>query len=963
MLPVDSVMAGILQTVYRAPRAYGIMQIPLISQSNPATIDYQKLGSQLVLSNIQSVRRVNILEPGSDTLDVKLAVGPDGYYSPINESSPAGRYFFPGAVDNKLQLYLGLSNEGQETLLPKGVFVEESFSQVSYEGTNDVSMSLLDQWIECKGQVYTQFPPKLYGNQTSSYYNPNYALRNPTGDMQTYVCDCTNWMQANTDNVYWSNDYIAVEVYVGSSTIAGTTTTAAFTVPTVGTTVALTVTSTSGFLVNGLVNVVVNTGDGDVMTAQVTAITDSTHMTVKNLGVPGTDLGHSVASGASVTSGPASTACDPTIFHFTIEYEKGVVTFANPLPAGSVVSVDARPLAMAPELMIYHLFVDYASLDPNFLKIDNTGIQLPVMENARDRSILDIAKEIAQCTAPRGIQWQIYFDELGYLVFTEAATDGPPVKILTDERDILKISPEYTSRDIYNVVRANATSANDQPITVIAYDVASINTFSQKPTYDIPSQLLATVGGLDPGSAVSLMNGLTSSVLFANSQPTITTDIEILYDPSLQVSDALTIVENKTGINKDFYIKQITEEMNEDSITQTLRIEQLKKSQDYMFGLGAYIGAPLPTNANSIQATGALITSVSIAGTEVVYNGKPVTDNSMNPVVATWDGGNLDISITTAAPYYDSTNGQAEVYIWRWIYIAEDAYELQPGGDVINLCTGNGSSANLNTLYPTYETQTPSSPYAQDVTGAISGLYYNNTYPWGYRTNSDIPTARRYFWPLIRPSSWYTNDGVTGVTAAHTWSDTITQGPGASGPNVQFYGNLRVGLSNYFGNVTSGYRGVALYKDTGTITTTSGTFKIPAVNSNVVVPVTSGTAINNGTVVNIVVTSGGNVMSGVVISGGGTNSLTVNCAAVPVADVGTTSISGGNVSSGTVAANYLGVSSNWEYGVDFGPAYGGSGVTIAYGLKRKFTPCYLGIMVATTAGQVQLKRIPFQIEL
>ena len=962
MLPVNSALAAILQTAYRAPRAYAIMQLPLISGTSPQTIDYNKLGSQIVLTNIASLRRVSILEPGSDTLNIKLAVGVDGYYSPINASSPAGRYFFPGAVDNTLQLYLGLNREGAETLLPKGVFIEESFSQVSYNGINDVNLSLLDQWTECKGQVYTQFPPKLYGNQTSSYYNPNYALRNPSGDLKTWIGDTSNWMQANTQNVYWSNDFIAVQVYVGSSTTASTTTSASFVVPAVGTSVNVTVTSATGFSTGTLVNIVISNASGDVMAGKITAVSGSV-LTVNNLGCPTGDVGATVPSGQSFTSGPAASPVNPSVLPYTINYNTGTVTFTSALPANSVVSVDARPLSMAPELMIYHLFSDYASINPNFFKIDNTGIQLPVMENARDRSILDIAKEIAQCTAPRGIQWQVYFDELGYLCFTEMAVDGPPQVILTDTQHILKISPEYTSRDIYNVVRATATSANNQPIEVIAYDVASISTFSQKPTYDIPTQLLSTVGGLDPGTAVSLMNGLTSSILFSNSQPTITTDIEILYNPALQVGDAVTVVESKTGINKDFYIKQITEEMNGGDITQTLRIEQLKKSQDYMFGIGAYVGAPNPTNANGIQASTNLISSVSIAGTQVVYNGKPVTDASLNPLIATWTGGNLPISITTNTPFSNSTNGQAQLYIWRWIYIAEDAYEIGGGGNVINLCTGNGNSANLNTLYPGSSQQIPSSPYAQDVQGAISGLFYNNTYPWAYRTNSDTPTSRRYFWPLIRPSSWYTNDGVTGVTTQTTWSDTITQGPGASGANVQFYGNLRVGMSNFFGNVTSGYRGVALYASGGTVTTVSGKFTVPQIGGNVTIQVANGSSLLNGTLVNIVINGGGDLMSAVVLSGGGTNTLALNCTNVPLADVGTTSISGGAVSTGTVAANYLGVSSTYTYGVDFGPAYGGSGVTIAYGLKRKFTPCYLGIMAATTAGQVQYKRIPFQIQL
>jgi hypothetical protein len=224
------------------------------------------------------------------------------------------------------------------------------------------------------------------------------------------------------------------------------------------------------------------------------------------------------------------------------------VTFTNAQGATDVISVDARPLAMAPEDMLKHLFVDFGSFSPSFLKFDKTGIYLPILEVARDRSIIDIAKEITWCTAPRGVRWRLYFDENGYLVFTEGAMDGPPVKVLTDERDILRVAPEFGSRDIKNVVRATARAANDQQLTAIAYDVQSISTFGQKPTYDIPTQLLATVGGMDPGSGINYMNGLVNAAIFELSMPSITVEVDILPDYTLQVGDPVAVIEKKTGL-------------------------------------------------------------------------------------------------------------------------------------------------------------------------------------------------------------------------------------------------------------------------------------------------------------------------------------------------------------------------------------------------------------------------------
>lgn len=709
MLPINANLAAILRSAVRAPAAYASFQVPVVINPSLNTQDFSKLGSNYIPDNITALRRSSILEPGADTCDLSFH-SDGGEASPLNPSSAFGRYFFPGAADNKIVVYIGLNKNGQIVLEPKGTYIAESLNQSSVDGTNTVSANLLDQASLFKGQVYTQFPPRLYGNQTSNYYNPNYALTNPSGDLKTWFCDAKNWMSSQSQAPLWAADYTSVAVYVGTS---------------------------------------------------------------------------ASPSGTSVSSST-----------YTIDYINGKVTFNSPVAAGSVVSVDARPLAMAPEVMLKHLFVDFGSFDPNFLKFDTSGILLPVMEVARDRSIWDIAKDIAYCTAPRGIRWQLYFNENGYLTFSELAVDGPPVKIIVDESDLLSWKPEFTSRDIANVVRASATSASNQPLVSLSYDLTSINAFTQRPTYDIPSQFISTVAGMDTGSAMALMNRLTGSILFDSAYPTIQATAEILPDPSLQVGDAVTIIEKKTGINRDFYIKQIDDDIQGSEYRQTLRLQQLKMNQDFMAGLQIYAGAPNPANPNQIQATSGLIQTVSINSTTVVSGGQPVTDQYYNPVLATWNGiSSLPISITLTTP----ASG-VNTYVWRWMYIAEDAY--QSNG---TLLTGYGP------LTSPYSTQNQA---YSDITSSLVGYSGTPGLPSDVRANTDTPVSRRYWWPLLRCSDWLTNDGVTAYTSASglTLSSSWTSGVGTgSATSMQVYGRLRAGVSDYDSPVSAGFAGQALF--------------------------------------------------------------------------------------------------------------------------------------------------------
>jgi hypothetical protein len=777
MQPVNEEIAAVLRTALRSPKVYAWMELPLITDASLGTAIYNKLGSQIILDKIISCTTQQYLEAGMDTCNLVLS-NQDGSMSPLNANSPLARYFFPGPVDNKIAIYCGVRDDnGVETIAPAGIYLNSSTNQQSTAEGNEMTIVGMDQFMMFQASVYASFPPILYGNQASNYYNPNYALTNPSGDLMTWVCDAVNWMTQSTDAPVYASDFLAVSVYVG------------------------TVEAPSGI---------------------------------------------------------------PTTLPCTIDYVHGTVTFDSPLASGSVVSVDAVPLAMAPELMIKHLFCDFGNFDPSFLKIDCSGMLLPLMQTGHEQSILQTAADIATATSQKGIQWRIWFDELGYLNFAELNVDSKPVAVLRDEYDVLSFSPEYVATNITNVVRAIATSINNQPITVVSYDQTSINVFTQYPTYDIPTNFLTTITGMDPGTAVTFLTGITSAQLFDNSYPTMQTEIEVLYNPLYQTGDIITVIEQKTGVALDFFINQITKDFQGPDVKQTLRIQQFKKTQDYAFGIGAYFGSPNPTSgSNANQGETNLINEVVINGTTVVTGGQPVTDGAFNPVVASWDGGSLPIVIATATP-----PSGAQFALWRWIYLSEDAY-VDTGTEYL-LATGNGQACGL---YP----DNPEGPVPEqvaDLTGDFYRMLGHCTLPYDFRANNDTAATRRYFWPLIRCSDWVSTDGtlIAGGTLSSTWSGGIK----VASP-IQLYGNVRVGLSDYYGTTTSGYNGIAIFAE------------------------------------------------------------------------------------GTPGSNAIGATSTSKYGVDFGVPI--TGKTMFYGIQRKITPAFLCILIASTAGSFQFKRIPFSLNL
>ena len=789
MQAVNAQLLELLTSLIEAPTCYVWAQLPVINTTGSTpVIQYGYLGSQKILGKITSMTVNRLLAIGSNSMDFTMD-NSSGDFSPLDTTQKYSGYLQTGLADLTYQAFLGVTNDGAETILPVGIYLSNSNMQdvEGQYGTNTMTFGGLDQFSLFQGDIYTSFPPRLYGQQTdgSSYYTPNYNLANPSGDLQFFVCDSLNWMVDTQSSVLWAANFIQPNVYVTSY------------------------------------------HSGNVPCPEGTPFTmNSTSYTMNYSPITG-----------YVVFNPAIPA----------------TTVVNSVTVPNVVSVDCTGLSMSPEVALYHLFVDYGEWNPAFLKFDCTGIQIPVVEVGREVSIIQAATDIVNMIAPRGQRWRLWIDEIGYIRLTEGATDHVPVKYLVDTRDLLKCTFQKDTNNLYNVVRANGVSVNNQPITAIAYDVLSINLFSQQPTYDVPSQYLNILQGMDPGAAMSYANGLVSSFLFQYSRPEVTAQVQIMPDTTLQTGDLINIVETSSGISSNWVIQQINDQIQESSggggetWNQTLYLSQMNYAQDMNFGIQANIGAPSPNNANTIQAQSGFIETVSFQTASdsgpvlVVSGGQPVYGpTGINPIVYTWKQAQpLTISVTIAPPTTTGYNGT--IWMWRWMYIGADSYTNDysnyPGTYVTQVVTGAGTMIG-ETNY--------GGGWPQDIHGYYTnppGSANQSTYPYDVRANTEpnlttggvtyvTPTARRFWRPLLVCPNWFQADGIQGYTynasysgpnqppynmqiigPSFTFTDVWTAGVGpylnydpfnsANNQVASFYGMLRVAQNNYFNNTSN----------------------------------------------------------------------------------------------------------------------------------------------------------------
>lgn len=339
--------------------------------------------------------------------------------------------------------------------------------------------------------------------------------------------------------------------------------------------------------------------------------------------------------------------------------DTGTVIFTSAQAANAVVSVDGIPQAMAPEMMMQHLFVDYAQWDPNYLKFDKSNTLIPTYAGGRGSSIWQIAQDIAAQTAPRGVRWQIRVDEYGVINFYEARIAATPVAVLTDERDLFNIQYTLTSEQLVNVVTADSVSNTNQPLKSVSYDVPSITEDGQRSPFAIPSNLLLATRGYNSGTGISLMNTLTASELYERSKPTLELSCNIVPNYLLQVGDKVTIQEQALGLGGPYIIKGIDDAIRSGNKGEmTLRMSKAHIFANMNMGLpSAVTNAMNQTSANmtnSLAGKTGIISSVTINGLAAISSGTTAKDylgNAVIPLVSPTSSWSFAVSIDPSQGY------------------------------------------------------------------------------------------------------------------------------------------------------------------------------------------------------------------------------------------------------------------------------------------------------------------------
>jgi hypothetical protein len=358
----------------------------------------------------------------------------------------------------------------------------------------------------------------------------------------------------------------------------------------------------------------------------------------------------------------------------------GVVSFNTAQAANAVVSIDGVPQAMAPELIIYHLFVDYAQWDPTYLNLQTSNTLLPTYTGGRGSSVWRIAQDIAEQTAPRAVRWKIRVDEYGVINFYEARIASTPVATLTDERDIFDIQYTLTSEQMTNVVTADSVSNTNQPLKSIAYDVPSIGENGQRAPFAIPANRLYATRGYNSGIGISLLNTLTASELYEQSRPTLELNLKVLPNPLLQVGDKITIQEQALGLSGPYIIKGITETiMSGAKGEMDLRVSKANIFANMNMGLPSAVSNAInqtsATMTNSLAGKTGIISNVSINGTAAIFAGTTAKDsygNAIVPVVVPTSNWVFSISVDPTQAY--------DTVLWHYIYL-ESQNTLTPISD------------------------------------------------------------------------------------------------------------------------------------------------------------------------------------------------------------------------------------------------------------------------------------------
>jgi len=629
MITASPIFQDFARAQIQTPAVMGLVQLP--------TIGGGQVSSQIMLPDISSIKLSRNQDLSSDSC--MIAFPDDAFdYSPLNPKATYGNIIRPGKVDTKFVMYMGFRGSNfastpnfsfnDRSLLLKYTGFVETDSQKFKQMMNDKQLSLLDLNKQFRFQIYDTFPHPLYGDQTLSYFDPNYNLK--CLDLYGYVWQCDARMFTASYNDYiWGSSHIAINVYVDQT------------------------------------------------------------------------------GGEQPSNSPLPTT------QYTFDYQDGIVTFSTPVSPQSIVSISGNPTYMAPELMIKHILVNYASWSPDFLDLQTTGVLLPQYQ-ANNTDCWTILNDIANLTNPRFLPWVIWTDEAGVIHFFETRADGPPVKTYLNERDIFSADYEYSSRNLRTVVKADATvttAAGDQPITSISYSVEDINKYGLTEPLTISANIVKNVRQLSIPQAVSYLNMLTASVLSQVSRPDLTIQLDVWPDPTVQISDKIRIQSKKTGLNKLFLVTAIQENIDpSNGYTQQITVDEYYDSVNYMMGIPAGVSgsgsqaATLQTPPPAVS----LIDSVRIGtdvGTFAFQGGQYAKDPSTgDQIVPIWDIGKTSAGVhfdvfLNSLPATANPNPSPQTGGYSYTNLPPGfAWESEKNsaGQVVYYCLNDGSG---NTLY------------------------------------------------------------------------------------------------------------------------------------------------------------------------------------------------------------------------------------------------------------------------
>lgn len=198
----------------QTPAALAMVQYP--------TPGGDSVQSQIILPDISSVTVSRNQDLSSDACTIGF---PDDAfdYSPLNPNSKYGALIRPGNVDTKILLFLGFRGSNfhntpqfsfnDRSMLLKFTGFVETDSQQFQQLMNNKQLSLLDLNKQFRFQIYDTFPHPIYGDQTLSYYDPNYNLKCIDGAGAIWQCDARMFTASYNDYI-WGSSHVTVNVFI-----------------------------------------------------------------------------------------------------------------------------------------------------------------------------------------------------------------------------------------------------------------------------------------------------------------------------------------------------------------------------------------------------------------------------------------------------------------------------------------------------------------------------------------------------------------------------------------------------------------------------------------------------------------------------------------------------------------------------------------------------------------------------